>query len=752
MKKSILSLSLAILGLGTITTSCEDMLTPDMERYATEFNGTDSINFYLGIMRNMQGMIEQNILLGELRGDLVTPTEYVADSVSEIINFSNLKDGESAILNRSAYYKVINQCNFYLAKVDSMAMKNNNYFMRRELSQVELLRAWTYMQLVQNYGSVPFITKPVDNAGTGWETNPPEGWANPSNLLDLLNNVEGQSLTQAYNYAEVYGYPAYGSFSNGNTTISHSQMLFNADLVMGDLYLLRGETKHDYEQAAYHYHKYLTDDNDNYVQSIATVVKFERGVEVTYQTYTRWGDNIFGSNISSSDYITIIPSAANSFFGRVMTSIPQVYGFDPSSGASTTTGTTTDDSGNETEETATSGQISVKANYKNRQVEPSAGFVAMNAAQPLVYNDMNNDRTQLTGINYLTDGYYDLRLNDGAPLVRTENGRLRFIDKFCYTTGLSNDVTSTSAFKFSYGIPVYRLRQVYLKYAEAINRAGFPRFAYAILRDGLEPEKIPSDINSSTNQWLTEIVKTDTIYEHKADPADPEDYDLLESVAVTYDYTMAAPSYYYDGVAGGATCIDFNELTRSHDYQWLDFSDFTDKPNVGIRQAGRGMFAQSDSICNYETEVANRIAQERERSGRTLSEDCELIMTVDAEVAEPVKKSIDHTGKKDYYEETATYNGYNIYGPSEAEISAVETLIADEMALETAFEGSRYYDLMRIARHRDLAGEDGTAWMAWLISRRDLNLAPYESPSTVGSLFNYLNNANNWYLPAPENK
>ena len=34
--------------------------------------------------------------------------------------------------------------------------------------------------------------------------------------------------------------------------------------------------------------------------------------------------------------------------------------------------------------------------------------------------------------------------------------------------------------------------------------------------------------------------------------------------------------------------------------------------------------------------------------------------------------------------------------PSAAEIAAMETLIADEYALETAFEGSRFFDLMRL--------------------------------------------------------
>ena len=40
-------------------------------------------------------------------------------------------------------------------------------------------------------------------------------------------------------------------------------------------------------------------------------------------------------------------------------------------------------------------------------------------------------------------------------------------------------------------------------------------------------------------------------------------------------------------------------------------------------------------------------------------------------------------------------------------INAVEDLICDELALETAFEGNRYYDLLRLARHKNEASPAG---------------------------------------------
>ena len=104
--KSILSLLIFLLGFGASTTSCEDMLTPDMDRYAENFSGKDTVYFYLGIVRNVQDMIEQNELLGDLRSDLVTTTEYSSDSVSNIINYKRDADGENQLLNRAATIKL----------------------------------------------------------------------------------------------------------------------------------------------------------------------------------------------------------------------------------------------------------------------------------------------------------------------------------------------------------------------------------------------------------------------------------------------------------------------------------------------------------------------------------------------------------------------------------------------------------------------------------------------------------------------
>ena len=61
---SIISLFSLVLSACMLTTSCDDMLTPDMDRYAKEDKfGQDSIYSALGVLRSIQRVAERTIIL-----------------------------------------------------------------------------------------------------------------------------------------------------------------------------------------------------------------------------------------------------------------------------------------------------------------------------------------------------------------------------------------------------------------------------------------------------------------------------------------------------------------------------------------------------------------------------------------------------------------------------------------------------------------------------------------------------------------
>ena len=724
------------MGVGIATTSCEDMLTPDLTRYTENFSGRDTVYFYNGILRNVQDMVEQNELLGDLRSDLVTTTKYTSDSISNIVKYENKRiDGEDQLLNRAAYYKVINQCNFYLAKVDTTAQKNNIKYMKREYAQVLNIRAWAYLQLVQTYGTVPFITKPVDNADTGWEKNP-EKWATADNLLDLLK--ADLKTANGIEYANGYGYPDYGEYQTGNSNfkVNTKYLRFYSDLILGDLYLLHSANRQDYIEAAKSYYKFLRRYNNstyNVTGGFATYSRYQLP-NGTYQ-YTPNVDSWIGSGLNASslgnENITIIPSAANNTFGRVLSRNVQIFGFDPSSRNSTSS----DVNGGSV---STSGQVTISVNYRSRQVGPSNAYVNLCKAQS--YSNTEYASGIASNITYFT-GVGDARMYGTAPIVETKEGgrdenENRYIMKSAVPSSVDGSGLAHGA-SFKHFRSIYRVRQVWLRYAEAINRAGFPRLAFAVLRDGIDHQTLPT--------------LTDSIKYINADSTKYHTVTYLDSTSV-------------ENTSRGVFYLGNDEMRRAQaePEHSLFLPDFENKDNNewlsnrGIHEQGCGASSVLDTIFSYKNVVAKRIEEEAKRTNSltaSVKRHIRNLRRYDVTVGDDT-----NTGTGDVEEDGEQKEP----APAEVnplEVQAVETLIADECALETAYEGSRMFDLIRFARHmnNDASGVPGftptygTTWLAWKIARRNENLKPYEDPTLYdGSLYTLLLDANNWYIVSPK--
>ena len=146
-------------------------------------------------------------------------TTNVTDSIKAIMSFGQdadpiwYQDGASIYLNARDYYHVINSCNAYIASCDTFRMTGmDQKYMIKEYAQVEAIRAWTYMQLVNAYGTVPFYTKPMLTTDeiNKFMKDPNHATVNAQSLADSL----AERLLPMEYVEYYYGYPQYENYSN----------------------------------------------------------------------------------------------------------------------------------------------------------------------------------------------------------------------------------------------------------------------------------------------------------------------------------------------------------------------------------------------------------------------------------------------------------------------------------------------------------------------------------------------------------
>lgn len=564
--KSILVAGLSLLSLGAFT-SCEDMMstTSKLVMFSEDNNldePTDSVYSVMGIISKMQSIADQTVLLGEIRGDLVELTPQASIDLQELAQF---KAGKDNIYNAAEnYYAVINNCNFFLAHVDTSLKKRNEYVFMREFAAVKTFRAWTYLQLASIYGSVPFITQPVLTEAEANKNYPMYGF-------DELCTYFVNDLAPYTNLPE----PGYGAI-NG---LDSKKFFLPTLAVLGDLCLWAGR----YQNAAAYYHEYLTKQNKIVATDLIQVAWSNQS-----STFNTTGDSYSGAfEIANTELISYIP----------MESQTAEAGFS--------------DLGNVFNST-------LQNNYYN-QVTPSRKLVELSTSQSncIVYTiNSKTDTLYAPERNYAKPAFVgDLRL---PSIWRVTNNTA------AQSNSTAGNPTSTTLYsstrqtitKYNTGhVTTYRRGQVYLRFAEAMNRAGYPESAFAILKYGL----------TSTN-----INK----------------------------YISAAER------ASAGDLLSFSPYA------------FTSTNTLGIHSRG---------------------------AGETPANKYYVI---------PTKNS------------------------KEDSIDYVEELICNETALETSFEGFRFFDLVRMATHRN-----SPTWLADKIAGRK-GSANYDA-----DLYLTLSDKKNWFLP-----
>ena len=509
-------------------TSCSDILETEsnlveFEKDNTLNHPTDSVYSVLGIVNKMQLIADRVVLLGEMRGDLAEVTDAASADLKRLAAFDFSQPNKYNAV--SDYYGVINNCNYYLAHVDTALQRRGRTLFRAEYAAVKAFRAWTYLQLAQAYGQVPLVLQPV---------------------------MTEQEAQQAL-------------------TMKHSSL---QDICIGDLCLWGGR----YEEAARWYHDYMNDEQNPITLSPH---------RITWPSVSEFLRPSNGySFTSSSEVLSVIPME-NRVFDGVVSDLRNIF-----------------DSTNE--------------NNYYYQLTPSAAMRQISAAQTYC-------------MEYKTDTHTDTIY---APTVGLQEdilvGDLRLYANYRMTSAGGQDPYSEySSLRQTINkivedrVITYRRSMVYLRYAEALNRAGLPQSAFAILKYGLCPENVVNYVDSLEQEKAGQLIS-------------------------------------------------------------FDANTFTKETTFGIHSLGSG---DSEANAFYELPMPDHALNSRE--------------------------------------DTVQY-----------QIPLVEDLIINEMALEGAFEGYRYYDLMRVALRRN-----DPAYLAKPVARR--------SGTVDAALESLLMDPKNWYLPLP---
>ncbi len=699
---------LCVLG---VQTSCEDMLDKgnDYVIYAEDHvlaNPSDTVTSVYGILNKLQAIAVRTNLLGEARADLITIND------NAIIDLKNLAandiDDDNIYNAPRDYYAVINNCNYFLERADSTAgnVNRNQLYFEAEIAQVHSIRAWVYLQLVLNYGRVPFVTEPI------------------------LTKLQSDAQYPMYELSDICDYfiddlrPYYGKvypnyLPNADALTVDPQMCFYpTQVVMGDLYLWKAAKNHDQEaakQAAKCYYDYIVWDLSGKTNLYTTTNRIywdNRALEndtyrqgpsgsLSYYTGGVWGTR-------NSESITVIPmdsASAEGFYNELR----NLY--------NTTNNTT----------------------WIEASISPSTVLRDLSKEQSYVTLDAYNQVKSVTA-----DKFTDEEINDGYL------GDLRFCYNYTQRTTKWNQQEldfQTITKQNQQHVSIYRGAQIYLRLAEALNYAGYPRFAKQILTMGLNNTVIQYEVQPYyTSAADSAFIQYFDFSNNDFHPYAEAYTRTLDSLGVVTAVTPVLRTTLTDCNMWGIHSRGSGLAFRNADYAPAAVVDSTAYPRAEAASVGKrpnrsdasvyeaftspsvprvvpkpstwdaypnvvvdedtykamnswytaarySNYVKRDSVGKYNTYVTESIPQYEADLAiyQAKVDSVDAIYNADVEAYEARR-----TVFFDAY--TQWYNAaYGAPAFIQQEQEQVDSLILNEQALELAFEGNRYYDLMRRA-------------------------------------------------------
>ena len=403
-------------------------------------NAVDSAWSVVGILGKLQVVADRTVILGEVRGDLVDLTTAASSDLREVANFSVGDD--NMYNNPTDYYAVINNCNYFLEHADTSLRSRNEPVFMAEWAVVKGIRAWTYLQLALNYGNVPLITEPLLSR----EDAEAAENGHKASIEDICTYFIDDLNTVPARYSNDFPLDAgYITVPNVSSTV---HLFFPITLMKAELYLWRATVTgsvNDYKQAALQYFQFISERNgssayptkaDNLRWRAGTTDYFSPSGSIDYD--------------KSEDLITIIPGNSSPTEG-VYSELRNLF------------------CSNE----ENSYQVSILASQRIFDISEAQDYClpAVNG-QSYTYAPK--------GLREYQSG--DLRLSEV------------YDEDYEYDPFTEERIRTKYIYKHrSTNVTVYRRIMVYLRLAEALNGAGYPKMAWLILATGLSNKQIKDE-------------------------------------------------------------------------------------------------------------------------------------------------------------------------------------------------------------------------------------------------------------------
>lgn len=663
--KSIIACGLLLLGVGAATTSCEDMFTAENSLVTTDLAPKDTLYQMMGIVKRMQKLADRTVLLGEIRADLVEVDPLHASA--DIQELGNNNVSLSNAYNKPAdYYAVINSCNIYLANVDTMryAQGTRKYF-EKEVCAAKCFRAWCYLELVKNYGSVPFVTEPVDDSDQAEDIVASGQKGDMKTILDFcIQDLQKYPYMDENNeLRQAYGDKSYGG-------VRYRDIFLPVRALLAELYLWRAsytDNQQDYINAIRMYHDYFTFPKEEISTENRAVAWRDRDLNRS------WMDEYLNYFSSSSRYNAgILPLDTTAYYGTV-TDVRAVFNSQYSNKY----------------------YPAVVPSQRIKNISKMQDYCAYNYEIGLAdtlygSHDANNFREKIEEGDLRLSSVFETYSNFRESQYNSDVNPLQYsINKYMGAGG--------SDIRVAY-IPLFRNNILYLHLAEALNRAGFPETAFAVLAYGLSYYTLSN----------RDIISQD-------------EFDRLCEIK-SYGFTSQEPMYADNAELFAKTNGSF-VIWDSNTFGMLDKSTSQmgtyqlrggNNIQVGIHSLGSGDTEYNKKYYLDDSVTIASMYANYPTPNLVLQEVPVLDETSTAEDSLNYQNVINANLEADSLYQVALVKTDSLrraYLSTDAAVRAkrqahVAQLILDEEALEGMFEGVRFYDIMRYQMQDKKGGQN----------------------------------------------